>query len=177
MLQQWHKLLSEKQCKKVKPRATPEASEVLTNNVYMHEICDSVDTVEKTRSLSKDFDSVLAKGGVIIKGWVSNKDLAKNVKERISEVTEVFEEGEDKVLGVVWNHRTNELRFKVKKDLFKPTEIPSKGQVMLTKKAILSKVARIDDPVELTAALYHKSEDWYPATVAVSSRLGRGGSA
>ena len=92
----------------------PDAAEVLTNNVYMDDICDSVDTVEKAQGLSNDIDIVLAKGGFSIKGWISNKDMSKgNRKEKISGVTEVFEGGAevDKVLGVLWDHGTDELRF------------------------------------------------------------------
>ena len=48
----------------------PDAVEVLTNNVYTDDICDSVDTVEKAQGLSNDIDSVLAKGGFSVKGWI-----------------------------------------------------------------------------------------------------------
>ena len=70
----------------------PEAAEVLTNNVYMDDICVSVDTVEKAQELSNDIDSVLSKGGFSVKGWISNKDMPKgNEMEKNSDVTEVFE--------------------------------------------------------------------------------------
>ena len=74
-------------------RATnPDAAEVLTNNVYMDDICDSVNTVEKAQGLSNDNDSVLAKRGFSVKGWIWNKDMSKgNEKEKISDLTEVFE--------------------------------------------------------------------------------------
>ena len=41
-----------------------------------------------------------------------------NENEKISDVTEVFEGGAevDRVLGVVWNHGTDELRLKVRPD-------------------------------------------------------------
>ena len=52
----------------------PDAAEVLTNNVSMDNICDSVDTVGKAQELSNDIDSVLAKGRFSVKGWISNKD-------------------------------------------------------------------------------------------------------
>ena len=59
----------------------PDVAEVFTNNVYMDDICDSVDTTEEAQRLSQDIDSVLAKGGFSTKGWISNKDLTKNKKE------------------------------------------------------------------------------------------------
>ena len=124
----------------------PDAAEVLTNNVYMDDICDSVDTVEKAQGLSNDIDSLLAKGGFSVKGWISNKDMSKgNKKEKISDVTEVFEGGAevDKVLGVVWNHGTDELRFKVRPDLIKASDVTDQSAATLTKRMILSKVARL----------------------------------
>ena len=133
----------------------PDAVEVLTNNVYTDDICDSVDTVEKAQGLSNDIDSVLAKGGFSVKGWISNKDMSKgNEKEKISDVTEVFEGGAevDKVLGVVSNHGTDELRFKVRPDLIKASDVTDQSAATLTKRMILSKVARIYDPIGLASA-------------------------
>ena len=68
---------------------------------------------------------MLAKGGFSVKGWILNKDMSKgNGKEKISGVTEVFEGGEvDKVLGVVWDHGTDELCFKVRPDLIKASDV------------------------------------------------------
>ena len=133
----------------------PDAVEVLTNNVYTDDICDSVDTVEKAQGLSNDIDSVLAKGGFSVKGWISNKDMSKgNEKEKISDVTQVFKGGAevDKVLRVVWNHRTDELRFKVRPELIKVSDVTDQSAATLTKRMILSKVARIYDPIGLDSA-------------------------
>ena len=130
----------------------PDAAKVLTNNVYMDDICDSVDTVKKAQELSNDIDSVLAKGGFSVKGWISNKDMSKgNEREKMSDVTEVFEGGAkvDKVLGVVCNHGTDELRFKVRPGLIKASDAADQSAATLTKRMILSKVARIYDPIGL----------------------------
>ena len=77
-----------------------------------------------------------------------------NEKERISDVTEVFEGGAevDKVLGVVWDHGTDELRFKVRPDLIKASDVTDQNAATLTKRMILSKVARIYDPIGLASA-------------------------
>ena len=100
----------------------------------------------KAQELSNDIDSMLTKGGFSVKGWISNKDLSKgNEMEKNSDVTEVFAGGaqEDKVLGVVWNHGTDELRFKLRPDLIKASDITGQRAAMLTKRMILSKVAHI----------------------------------
>ena len=61
-----------------------------------------------------------------------------------------------KVLGVVWNHGTDELRFKVRIDLVKASDITDQGRVTLTKLVILSKVARIYDTSGLASAFLIK---------------------
>lgn len=57
----------------------PEAAEVFTNNVYMDDICDSVDTVQEAQKLIQDIDKVLKTGGFNVKGWISNKMLTEKV--------------------------------------------------------------------------------------------------
>ena len=54
----------------------PEAAQVLKDNTYMGDICDSVRTEEEARELTKCIDNVLETGGFKVKGWLSNK--AKN---------------------------------------------------------------------------------------------------
>ena len=118
----------------------------------MDDICDPVG---KAQGLSNEIDSVLAKGGFSVKGWILNKDMSKgNEKEKISDVTEVFEGGAevDKVLGVVWNHGTDELRFKVRPELIKASDVTYQSAATLTKWMILSKVSRIYDPIGLASA-------------------------
>ena len=51
----------------------PEAAQVLKDNTYMDDICNSVRTEEKARELTKCIDSVLETGGFKVKGWLSNK--------------------------------------------------------------------------------------------------------
>ncbi|KAK3744502.1 hypothetical protein QZH41_006345 [Actinostola sp. cb2023] len=48
-------------------KASPDAAKVLINNVYMDDICDSVDTEEEARKLAEDIDSILEKGGFRVK--------------------------------------------------------------------------------------------------------------
>ena len=46
----------------------PEAAEVLTNNVYMDDKCESKDTVKEARKLTEDIDKVLKTEGFNVKG-------------------------------------------------------------------------------------------------------------
>ena len=61
----------------------------------------------------------------------------------------------EKVLGIEWNNQTDTFSFKVKTDLMQSTsaeDCPNKKQSNLTKRKILSCIARIYDPIGFAAA-------------------------
>ena len=129
----------------------PEAAEALTKNSYMDDICGSVDTVMQAQKLTGDFDKVLESGGFGVKGWTSNKVLTK--AEDQERGLKVFQkEVEEKVLGVVWNYVTDEFSFKVKLDLLRMTDRSIHLGVKMTKRTLLSQVARFYDPIGFAAA-------------------------
>lgn len=84
-----------------------KAADVLTNNVYMDGICDSVDTVKEAQRLTKEMDEVLKTGGFSVKGWISNKMLTEGVKPDTEKGINVFEGEAEKVLGTTWNSKTD----------------------------------------------------------------------
>ena len=151
----------------------PEAAETLKRNTYMDDICDSVTSLEKAEKLTDELDTVLAKGGFKVKGWVSNCLEMRNVNQS-EQSFKVFEEAsEEKVLGVIWNNSEDTFSFVVKLDFsrFMPGTIPHQIPLKLTKRMILSQIARIYDPVGFTAAflinakiglqqLWQKGLDW-----------------
>ena len=55
----------------------PKAAKVLKDNTYMDDICDSLETNEEARQLTRDVDEVLAKGGFAVKEWISNCNLGE----------------------------------------------------------------------------------------------------
>ena len=60
----------------------PEAAQVLKDNTYMDDICDSVRTVEQAKRLTTELDKVLMKGGFQVKGWLSNRSLKNGIAEQ-----------------------------------------------------------------------------------------------
>ena len=123
----------------------PATAAAITQNTYMDDICISVPTVEEADNLSKDVDTVLADGGFKVKGWRSNKSL--NRKDEVEEdASKLLEKASDeKVLGVVWEDDQDVFSYKVKlKD--------NVTQTKMTKRSILSRVARIFDPIGYAAA-------------------------
>ena len=129
----------------------PEAAEVLTKNSYMDDICGSVDTVAQAQKLTRDLDKVLESGGFGVKGWTSNKLLTKTENQE-NEFKMFQEEVEEKVLGVIWNYVTDEFSFKVKVDLLCLTDYSVDRGVKMTKRTLLSQVARFYDPIGFAAA-------------------------
>ncbi|XP_028399264.1 uncharacterized protein LOC114522722 [Dendronephthya gigantea] len=124
----------------------PAAAEVLKKNTYMDDICDSVHSENQARKITAEIDEILRNGGFNVKCWLSNRSLKKNDESVIekSELELKLLQGpvEEKVLGTVWNHHDDVFGFKVI-----PPEL-----VKLTKRAILSQVARIYDPLGVAAA-------------------------
>ncbi|XP_068675312.1 uncharacterized protein [Montipora foliosa] len=125
----------------------PEAAQVLKDNTYMDDICDSVCAEEEARELTKCIDSVLETGGFKVKGWLSNKANSNTDQEERKEAAILQGVNEEKVLGVVWNNHTDMFTLKVKPEL-----LLSQEPAMLSKRTILSQVARIYDPIGFASA-------------------------
>ena len=90
-------------------------------------------------------------GGFKVKEWISNKVLKENVSGDAEKEINLFKGDEEKVLGILWNFRTDKFHFRVAVDLLKLHNSLSHVQKM-TKRMILSQVARIYDPIGFAAA-------------------------
>jgi len=132
----------------------PEAAQVLKDNNYMDDICNSVCTKEQARELTICIDSVLETGGFKVKGWLSNKAKKSSTdQEERKEAAILHGVSEEKVLGVAWNNHTEVFTFKVKPELLLFQE-----PTLLSKRKILSQVARIYDPIGFASAFLIKAK-------------------
>ena len=115
----------------------------------MDDICGSIDTVAQAQKLTEDLDKVLESGGFGVKGWKSNKSLTKRENQEMG--FKMFQEDvEEKVLGVIWNHVTDEFSFKV--DFLCLTDHSVDHGVKTTKRTLLSQVACFYDLIGFAAA-------------------------
>ena len=133
----------------------PKAAEVITENTYMDDICDSVDTVREAKEQTKDIDTVLEKGGFRVKCWISNKFLRSPSQNEKMDMATMFQGSvEENVLGITWNNQSDTLSFKVNFELINQIAEAEQQQpeVKLTKRLLLSQVARIYDSVGFAAA-------------------------
>ncbi|XP_068749405.1 uncharacterized protein [Montipora capricornis] len=105
----------------------------------MDDTCESVYAVEEAQKLTKDIDSALETGGFQVKGWISNKMQGSEAHQQ-----EAFSRGGrvEKVLGVAWDDGTDTSSFKVPADFLQGSEL-----AQLSKRKILSRVAKIYDPI------------------------------
>ncbi len=120
----------------------------------MDDICDSVPTVESAQQLTKDLDLILAKGGFKVQEWLSNETLQENPpSEEGLSIKFLKGESEEKVLdlGAVWNNSKDAFTFKVKAKGLSEAAKESSSDSKLTKRKILSKVARVFDPIGFAA--------------------------
>lgn len=128
--------------------AFPAAAQVIQNNTYMDDICDSVPTKEEARDLTRYIDSVLETGGFRVKGWVSNKVETLDPPKGEQKAETFLQGGSvEKVLGVVWDSCTDTFSFAVKSDLLDCQE-----PIQLSKRKVLSQIARIYDPIGFASA-------------------------
>ena len=132
----------------------PEAAETLTKNSYMDDIFDSVDIVRQAKKLTHDIEKVLESRGFAVIGWTSNKAFTEtqNLKRGFKPPPPPQETREERVLGLVRNCNTDEFRFKVKLEFLSPTNPSVHLQPKITKRRILSQVARIYDPIGFAAS-------------------------
>ena len=118
----------------------PEAAKTIKDNTYMDDILDSVNTTEDAKKLTSDVDKILEKGGFTVKGWLLNKDLEDSNTE-MNEIKVPQSQTEAKVLGVSWDCKEDVLKYKFEIEAVKSCLTD------LTKRKILSQIARIYDPI------------------------------
>lgn len=106
----------------------PLATEAITNNHYVDDWLQSVDTPEHAVILANQVREIHKEGGFKIHKWISNIPNEKNM-----ELSPTFEA--DKVLGMFWTTSTDTFHFILKlnetnKSLITGDKIPSKRQVL-----------------------------------------------
>ncbi|XP_068679809.1 uncharacterized protein [Montipora foliosa] len=139
----------------------PKAADVVTKNAYMDDICDSVDTVMEAKQQTEHIDTVLEKGGFKVKGWISSKSLRSPSQNEKREMATMFQGSiEENVLGITWNNQSDTLSFKVNFELISRIIEAEQRQpkIKLTKRLLLSQIARIYDPVGFAVAFLKRAK-------------------
>ncbi|KAF0739485.1 Integrase catalytic domain-containing protein [Aphis craccivora] len=121
----------------------PDVKAALYNQTYMDDICVGTDSLEAAKSLQSALIKILARSGLQLKKWASNKPelLSHLPSEDCSSDPLTFDlDDASQVLGMRWNHGKDYFSFSSKN--FK---------MVSTKRSVLSMIARIFDPLGLLA--------------------------
>ncbi|XP_053685876.1 uncharacterized protein LOC128735414 [Sabethes cyaneus] len=134
----------------------PIASNRMVKDVYMDDVITGGRTVKEARIIRSELDEMLQKGGFRLRKWVSNNDKALN---GIAEDNLALPRGTGidfdrertvKTLGLVWEPESDTLRFKINIVLLPDAE--------LTKRKVLSCIAKVFDPLGLIGPVVTKAK-------------------
>ncbi|XP_058836416.1 uncharacterized protein LOC131693000 [Topomyia yanbarensis] len=134
----------------------PLAAERIAKDVYMDDVITGANDVEEAKIIRSELDGLLRTGGFRLRKWISNnEDALVGVAE--DNLALPFENDVDfdaertvKTLGLVWEPRTDTFRFKIQFE-----EVQS---VALTKRKVLSCIAKVFDPLGLVGPVVTKAK-------------------
>lgn len=130
----------------------PEVSRVLQRDIFMDDILCGADNVESAINLRDDLKLVLGGASFKLNKWASNEIetlFPAHTGQQPPVVLNFDNTDTMKILGLWWNPTTDTLCYKVQKPI-----IPE----ILTKRLILSSIAKIYDPIGLIAPVVIKAK-------------------
>ncbi|XP_076686078.1 uncharacterized protein LOC143378149, partial [Andrena cerasifolii] len=122
----------------------PRAAAILERDVYMDDVLTGADGKEEARKIQEELCLLCRAGGFNLRKWVSNSPtLLKELPGEEVPSAVNWEEGTlHTALGVHWNVREDEFRVRVVEDHATP---------VVTRRTVLSRIARIFDPLGFLA--------------------------
>jgi hypothetical protein len=119
----------------------PDVQRVLRNQTYMDDICVGAESLEAAQALQTHLIRLLGQSGLELKKWASNSpellDLMKPEDCSVDLLT-FDQENSVQVLGMRWNPSEDFFSF-----------YTNDFRLILTKRGVLSMIARIFDPLDL----------------------------
>ena len=127
---------------------SPRAAVVLSRDRYMDDLIHSCPTFEQARKTMEQIDRVLDTGSFKIKEWLCSSVNAQQISQEDADMKYNLDcESGTKTLGVAWNPRKDTIGFASREiNLEKPT-----------KRAILSSITRLYDPLGLASGVTIKA--------------------
>nr|XP_049703353.1 uncharacterized protein LOC126056028 [Helicoverpa armigera] len=121
----------------------PAASRRVISDFYMDDLLTGCSNIEEGLTIYREMNELLSKAGFEIQKWMTNNvDLLKGMKESNKikgvEGLQLKEDEVVKVLGLIWNQRTDNFRYAV-------NVAQEPGPV--TKRKIISHIAKLYDPL------------------------------
>ncbi|GBN71477.1 hypothetical protein AVEN_85918-1 [Araneus ventricosus] len=126
----------------------PEAAKIISRDMYMDDILSGATSLTSAKRLQADLSKLLRRGGFELHKWVSNHPALLN---DISTSEYSFEDTQSntvKALGMLWKPQPDQLTFKVS----------VKKKDSLTKREVLSQIARLYDPLGIIGPVIAKAK-------------------
>ena len=149
-----------------------EAKEIILDNSYMDDIMGSNNSMERTKTILKDAETILLKGGFKIKNWMISGESTITIKSEDQKQVQLllhvngYENGE-KVLGLCWSTVTDNLSYDIKGSI-------KFNKMKVNKRITLSAINSIYDPLGLLSPFTVKTKNTHEETLGTIStnRLG-----
>jgi len=121
----------------------PLVKQALLFHTYVDDICVGADTEYEARELQSALITILGRAGLELKKWLSNSTVIMEqiAPEDRARGSLTFEDGDGdgiKVLGLCWHHKDDQFKYVFQSE-----------SVILTKRGMLSLIARVFDPLGL----------------------------
>nr|CAI5818359.1 unnamed protein product [Callosobruchus analis] len=122
----------------------PEASDAIINDFYMDDILSGHDTVQDAIRLKNEITNILHQSGFVLRKFRSNhQSVVEDDMQTIEGEYQMFKDEKCKTLGLLWNTTLDIFCYSVHMSELK----------VVTKRTILSTIARIFDPLGLIAPI------------------------
>ncbi|XP_055622523.1 uncharacterized protein LOC129766091 [Toxorhynchites rutilus septentrionalis] len=134
----------------------PHASRKMARDVYMDDIITGASDVSEAKTLRKQLDDMLLTAGFRLRKWASNDEDAlegvehQNLALPLINGINLDSEQTIKTLGLMWEPITDNFRFNIECSSIPTTE--------MTKRKVLSCIARIFDPLGLVGPVVTKAK-------------------
>ena len=141
----------------------PTAAAMIKKNAYVDDILGSFSSDQEAQRITSEIDDILSKGGFQVKCWTKSSNDSEN-NQVFPTTLGGSAEVTSKVLGIVWNSKTDKFEFvakvnfsqKYRKVRTQPNltraDLPHGIPTLLTKRMVLSLVNGIYDPLGLAAS-------------------------
>ena len=145
----------------------PKEAEIINKDSYVDDLLFSVNDEEQVIPLITGIEYVLEKGGFKIKHWITSSKV--NDEQSATQIN-VLNTDNERILGIVWNPESDRFSFKVKINFSsKKNKLPTEPDLdrsrmsedfpqVLTRRIVLSQVARVYDPLGLITPLILKAK-------------------
>ena len=87
----------------------PNAAATIRNNTYVDDILGSLASKQEADQITRQIDTMRLKGGFQVKGWTISSDNSERTLQ-VCQTTHKSDANISKVLGVVWNSKSDELK-------------------------------------------------------------------